>query len=188
MSHVYKRILILGNSGSGKSTLAQKMGAALSLPVYHLDHYFWGPNWEHPDDEIWRQRLMEFLSLEAWIIEGGVNNLEARVDAADLVIYIDFPTWFCLYRSIVRYFKFWLTPEPFLPKGCKNRLDWRFLRYIFTFNRIRAPLIRETLSKYENFRNIVIIKTSQDKREFDQIFLNNLIKRMHPHDDPKRLL
>jgi adenylate kinase family enzyme len=40
-----KRIAVIGSPGAGKSTLARELGAALGLPVYHLDRLLWRPHW-----------------------------------------------------------------------------------------------------------------------------------------------
>jgi adenylate kinase family enzyme len=41
-----KRIMIIGISpGVGKSTFARRLGELLQVEVYHLDAYFWKPNW-----------------------------------------------------------------------------------------------------------------------------------------------
>ena len=39
------RIAILGGGGAGKSTLTRQLGAALGLPVIHLDRLVFGPGW-----------------------------------------------------------------------------------------------------------------------------------------------
>ncbi len=45
------KIMVIGSSGSGKSTFSRKLGEILSLPVYHLDLYYWKPGWiETPRD------------------------------------------------------------------------------------------------------------------------------------------
>jgi len=175
MSESYKRVIVVGNSGSGKSTLAKKVGKQLSLPVHHLDLHFWGPGWEHPEDEAWRKNLSNFLLGEQWVIEGGANNFDMRVEAADLVVYLKFPVWFCLWRVIRRYVLFLLNKEePFLPSGCKNRLSWDFLKYVLTFSSVRNKRIEEVLREYEGKRKIVILKNSHDVEDFEVSFLNCL--------------
>ena len=46
-----KKIAIIGNAGSGKSTLAYKLQQKLNLPIYHLDQYYWKPNWGRTDPD-----------------------------------------------------------------------------------------------------------------------------------------
>ena len=175
MAENYKRIILIGNSGAGKSTLAKKVGEKLDLPVHHLDIHFWGPNWEHPDDEEWRNRLIGFLSQEKWVIEGGVNNLDTRVEAADLIVYFKFPVWFCLWRVVRRYVRFMLKKEKaFLPSGCKNRLNWEFIKYVAMFPFTREKRIEAVLKEYEDKRKIVTLKSPNDVEDFEVSFLNYL--------------
>ena len=47
------RIAILGGGGAGKSTLARQLGAALDLPVIHLDRLVFGPGWSRNPREPW---------------------------------------------------------------------------------------------------------------------------------------
>ena len=43
------KIAIIGNAGSGKSTLGFELHKKLDLPLYHLDQYYWKPNWQRVD-------------------------------------------------------------------------------------------------------------------------------------------
>lgn len=176
MSSSYHRVILIGNSGSGKSTLAQKIGDQLDLPVHHLDIHFWGPNWQHPHEEEWRGKLLTFLKEEKWVIEGGINNLESRVEAADLILYFDFPTWLCLYRCLRRYVRYLFESEPLLPPDCKNKLTWFFIKYILTFHTTRRKMIEETLEKYKDSRKILTFKTQTDVDDFELSFLKHLTK------------
>ena len=48
---IMKRIAIIGCGGSGKTTLATQLGAALGLPVHHLDRLFWRAGWQETPKE-----------------------------------------------------------------------------------------------------------------------------------------
>lgn len=78
-----KRILIVGRGISGKSTLARAMGEKLSLPVYHLDKYFWDKNWEEPTKAEKHERHTKLISGESWIVEGSTEFLDERAKRAD---------------------------------------------------------------------------------------------------------
>ncbi|MNP06465.1 topology modulation protein [compost metagenome] len=47
------KIMTIGSSGSGKSTFSRKLGEELSIPVYHLDAYYWQPGWVETPREEW---------------------------------------------------------------------------------------------------------------------------------------
>ena len=47
-----RKIMVIGSGGAGKSTVATEIGRLLSLPVFHLDAFFWNPGWtETPREE-----------------------------------------------------------------------------------------------------------------------------------------
>lgn len=52
-----QRIAIMGCLGSGKSTLARKLGAALDLPVVHMDQHYFSPGWVEPNHDDWRAKV-----------------------------------------------------------------------------------------------------------------------------------
>ena len=58
----HKKIAIIGCAGSGKTTLAFLL-QKLNLPIYHLDQYYWKPNWERSGARrISRAFIMNFAS------------------------------------------------------------------------------------------------------------------------------
>jgi adenylate kinase family enzyme len=123
-----KHILILGSSEAGKTVPARTLAQHFNLPLIHLDHYFWRPGWVQPSDEQWRQELEELVKTDAWVMEGLVNNLELRAEAADMIIPIILPRWLCLWRMLKRYWahrgKFREDAAP----GCPEKLRWHFIK------------------------------------------------------------
>jgi len=82
-----KKIAIVGNAGSGKSTLSQKLHRILNIPVFHLDKYFWKPNWAHPDPDEYKIIHDNLCESGEWIIDGNnLRLLEYRIQRADIVI------------------------------------------------------------------------------------------------------
>ena len=109
------RIHITGNAGSGKSTLAKNIGDILGIHVYGLDKIVWKEEWRKtPLDQ--RKRLEEELvSRTQWIIE-GVSSIACQ--AADLIIFLDFPRSVCYLRCIKRNWRFLFSSRPDLPDNC----------------------------------------------------------------------
>ncbi len=44
--------MIIGKPGSGKSTFAKQLSTILSLPVYHIDQYYFHSDWSKQDPEV----------------------------------------------------------------------------------------------------------------------------------------
>ena len=131
-----RRILVIGTPGAGKSTLAAGLGAALDLPVVHLDALFWKPGWrETPRDEF-RALTAELIKREEWVIDGHYgSSLDLRLPAADTVILLDLPRALCIWRVTRR----WLThigrTRPDMGPGCPEKIDWEFIKWIWDFPR-----------------------------------------------------
>ena len=102
-----QRVIIMGPPGSGKSTLARRIGTQHGLPVFHLDRAYWQPGW-------------------------------TMTPAADFtVIYLDVPAWVSVLRIARRTLANHGTVRPDGAPGCAERVDLAFLRFAWTWNRMR---------------------------------------------------
>jgi len=66
----HRKIAIIGCAGSGKTTLGFQLQKKLNLPVYHLDQYYWQPNWERVEFEVFSNAHAGLCEQDEWIIEG----------------------------------------------------------------------------------------------------------------------
>jgi hypothetical protein len=69
-----KRIMVIGCCGSGKSTLSLKIQRITGLPLFHLDQYYWQPNWSEPSKEKWEKIVADLANKEEWIIDGNYGG------------------------------------------------------------------------------------------------------------------
>ena len=171
---MYNRISIIGGSGSGKSTLANILSTELKLPAIHLDAINYSSNWVEIDKEE-RDKIISNKSAEdKWIIDGNYNKtLQERFEKADLIIWLDYSTIKQLKGVIKRYLKTYTKERPEIP-GCKERLDFTFIKYVFTYNKKKRPVIVEYL------KNIPKEKVLVFKRQKD---LNKWLKEFTGNDD-----
>src|SRR5688572_16570866 len=78
---VGRRIIVTGLPGAGKSTLSLALGAAMGLPVIHLDLHFWKPGWVAPSEAEWRETQAAVLAGDAWIADGNYHEtLDLRLE------------------------------------------------------------------------------------------------------------
>lgn len=98
-----KRIAIIGSPGAGKSTYAQRLSMITGIQVYHLDKLYWKPGWVETPKSEWVEFQQRIVNKEEWIIDGNYGaTMDIRIQAADTVIFLDFPRRVCLWRSIKR--------------------------------------------------------------------------------------
>jgi adenylate kinase family enzyme len=99
-------VVILGRGGAGKSTLARQLGAVTGLPVTELDTVFWQAGLTRPDPGQWKARQAELVRPDAWILDGDLgpydSALDARLEAADTVIVLNFGFLRCAWRTLLR--------------------------------------------------------------------------------------
>ena len=141
-----RRILVIGSGGAGKSTLAVQLGKMLALPVIHLDRLYWYGDWQHLDNASFDEKLAAELEKPAWVIDGNYNRtLPWRLACCDAVIYLDYPVYTCLWGVVRRVRRYRGAVRPDMGGGCKERMDAKFLRWIYTFRRKTRPQILELL-------------------------------------------
>jgi adenylate kinase family enzyme len=143
-----KRILIIGCGGAGKSTLARRLGEILHIEVFHLDKLYWQPNWIEPPKDVWKSTLEEILKRDSWIMDGNFGGtMEMRLQACDTAIFLDLPPTVCLYRILKRRLKYRNTNRPDMTVGCNEKVDFKFLGWIWNYRKINKPKVTELLDK-----------------------------------------
>lgn len=105
------KILVVGTSGSGKSTLARKLSNSLNLRDIELDALFWKENWQQSDQQEFRQKIQDAVSVDSgFVIHGNYGKVrDLTWGNAELVIWLDysrpFVMWRVLKRSLLRILK-----------------------------------------------------------------------------------
>ena len=129
-----QRVLVIGSPGAGKSTLSRQLAERTGLPLYHMDRLHWLPGWVERDREEAFGLVREVLAQERWIIDGNYGStLPERLQRADTVIWLDYPTWLCLWRVLRRWWQYRGTNRPDMTEGCNENLNWEFLHFVATF-------------------------------------------------------
>ena len=166
------RISIIGGSGSGKSTLANILSKVLDIPAIHLDAINYNANWVEIDknerDEIISSKSKE----DKWIIDGNYNKtLKERLDRADLIIWLDYSTFAHLKgvsKRIIKNFN----KEKFELPGCKERLDFNFIKYVITYNKKNRPKVLELLNDVPHYK-LLVFKKQKDLNNWLKSFSKN---------------
>lgn len=124
-----RRIMIIGPSGAGKSTLARRLGAALGLPVVHLDVLFWKPGWVERDEADFRARIADATAGDTWIIDGNYSrHLDLRLARAEAIVWLDLPRRVYFPAAFLRMVRHYGRERGDIGAGCPERFDLAFYR------------------------------------------------------------
>ncbi|MFM9279519.1 DNA topology modulation protein [Paenibacillus jiagnxiensis] len=161
-----KKIILIGSGGSGKSTLARKLGEILFIEVYHLDAIFWKPGWIGTPTEEQKAVQEELISRKSWIIDGNYGStMDIRLQAADTIIFFDLSKWVCLYRVLKRRFQYRNKKREDMGEGCEERINFRFLKWVWKYPDKQKPIILEKLNRLSKEKEIIILKSQNDVQE-----------------------
>lgn len=168
------RISVIGGPGTGKSTLANNIGKEVNLPIYHLDAIHHLENWKVRDSVERDKIILEKIEEERWVIDGTYKStLEARVKKSDMVIFLNYSTIARVRSVLSRYFKNKGKEKPEIP-GCKEQMNWKFLKLVIKWEQGRINIINETLEKNKD-KNIIIFK---NRRKLNKWYNEEFGKRI----------
>ncbi len=161
------KIVLIGSGGSGKSTLAKKIGEKLNIEVWHLDSLLWKPNWTPTTKEEQKEVQIELVNKEKWVIDGNYNStLDIRLAAADSVIFLDISRVICVYRVFKRMIKYRNNTRPDMKEGCNEKLDFKFLRWVWDYPKTKKPNVLAKLERLSEEKNIIVLTSPKEVENF----------------------
>lgn len=159
------KILIVGCCGAGKTYLAHELARKTGLPLIHFDKEYYGPNWQRPAPEAWQTKVKTLTAQPQWIMDGNYySTLEMRLNFADTVIFVDAKRPVCLFRVLKRVFSVKHRKREDMAAGCRERLDWELLKYVWRFPQNMRPRILTLLNAGKS--NIIILRNRQQTAAF----------------------
>ena len=170
-----KKVIIIGSPGAGKSTLARKLSDITGIQIYHLDKLFWQPGWVSITRKELTDKIKDIVTRDSWIIDGNYRStVEMRIEAADTIIYLDFPSIVCLWGIFKRRIMYSGKIRPDITEGCNEKINWAFFNWVLTFRPRNRKKLLAMLDKYAENSKVLILK---NRRQADN-FVNGLQKEL----------
>jgi adenylate kinase family enzyme len=165
--HAMQRVLVIGISGAGKSTFTRRLATITGLPVIHLDTEFWKPGWKVTERAEWRAKVARLIGREAWIMDGNYGaSLDLRLPRADTVVWFDYPRLVCLTRAVWRVVTSCGRVRADLARGCPEKFDLEFLRFIWDFHAKSRPQIVAMLADHGGHLAPIVFRHDREVRQF----------------------
>ena len=118
--------------------IAKRLGAALDLPVVHLDRLYLNADWTPVADEVFDAAQVAAVDQERSIIDGGYTRSRdgpRRLRTADLIVVAEAPLIVCLWRVASRRLRHDGVQRADRPENARDVIQSAFLRWIVTFHR-----------------------------------------------------
>ncbi|MCA3601703.1 MAG: DNA topology modulation protein [Methylobacterium sp.] len=157
-------MLIWGCSGSGKSTFARALCRITGLDHVSIDAHFWQSGWVESDRVEFRARMAPILARENWVLDGNyITALEgAQILRATHIFFFDLPRWRALTGVAGRIIKGYGRVRPEMAPGCPEKIDYKFLIYVWTFRSRQHPKIFAAFEKLRADQRLQIFRSRND--------------------------
>ncbi|MEP6900693.1 MAG: DNA topology modulation protein [Actinomycetota bacterium] len=162
-----RKILVIGSGGAGKSTFAKRLSEETGIEVIHLDRIYWRAGWTQPPKDEWRKTVENLLKGKEWIMDGNFGGtMEMRLAACDAAIFLDLPRHVCLYRILKRRLTYRNTNRPDMTEGCHEKIDFKFLKWIWDYPKKNKPAVEAKLKLFEKEKTIIRLKSNAEVEDF----------------------
>jgi adenylate kinase family enzyme len=160
------RILVIGCSGGGKSTLSQKLAQHFGLRYISIDRdIFWLPGWKERPRPEQRQIIAEMVAEESWIMDGSnPSTFDLRLPRTDLIIWVRVSRFVCIWSVCKRWLTFFGRTRPEMAAGCIEKLDWAFVRFIWTYDQKFAARFVAGIGEYGPQVPVLELKSRREMR------------------------
>ena len=112
--------------------------------------------------------MREIARGEAWIIDGNYRSwaLDARLERADTVIFLDFSRTTCLLRALRRWIKYYGQTRPDLGEGCPEKIDMWLVKWIWGYPKRARGKTLEWLAGIGPPKQVVHLRGNRAVRVF----------------------
>lgn len=162
-----KRICVIGCGGAGKSTFSKLLAEKTGIPLIHLDSVYWLPGWIEPTKDEFEQKLENIINKKTWILDGNFHNtMTKRFHKSDMIFWLDYPTWQCLYGVFKRLVTDYGKTREDMAQDCKESFDWKFLKYVFSFRKNTRPKILNHIKHNAKHCRVAVFKNPKELQKW----------------------
>lgn len=93
------------------------------------------------------------------------SSLDIRLPRTNFVVWVRMPRLLCIWGAISRWAKWIGRTRPEMAPGCIEKVDWEFLRFIWTFEEKFAPRLVAGIAAHGPDVPVLQLKSRRQMRE-----------------------
>ena len=171
---MFQKAIIIGCPGAGKSTFARILSDKTHLPLYYLDMLWHKPDRTTVDRITFDKKLKKITLKDKWIIDGNYAKFcqERRLEEADLIVFMDYTRRICLWQAVKRYLEYRDKTRESMAEGCREKIDWEFVKWILRDGRDENHSYRSIKARYPH-KTLVVRNRKQLKDSMTRLILRS---------------
>jgi adenylate kinase family enzyme len=170
MGAIMKRVMIIGNGGGGKTTLAYQIAERYQLPLTEIDTLQFQPGWARTAEQALRQTIQVVQDSERWLIDGfgPWDQIEARAQLADTIIFVDHPIWVHFWWACERQIAAALGEKRVGgPQGCDLRdVTKQMFETLWWVHEHLRPKLVALVERYQSTKTVIWIHSPEELESF----------------------
>ncbi len=158
--------MVIGNGGGGKTTLAYKLAKTYDLPLTEIDALQFQAGWVRTPETELRQSIQTVQDTERWLIDGfgSWDQIEARAQLADTIIFVDHPIWVHFWWACERQIAAALGQERLGgPADCDLREVTKLMfETLWRVHEELRPKLVNLVERYQSSKRVIWIKSPEE--------------------------
>ena len=107
------------------------------------------------------------LERDSWIIDGNYRDtLDLRLKDCDTIIFLDYPRRTAIYGIYKRYFQYRNKERDTIAKGCPEKIDRSFFKWVWNFRKNARPIIVDKINEYKKDKEVLIFKKRKHLKKY----------------------
>ena len=93
-------------------------------------------------------------------------GVDIVLESADAVIFLRYSRFCCLSGVFRRWIRYFGRSRPDLGEGCPEKIDLRFLRFVWNYNRVTLPKMEAQLAGRPGSCRLIELRSRREARQF----------------------
>lgn len=93
------------------------------------------------------------------------STFDIRVPRSEIVLWVRMPRLLNVWGILSRWMRHLGRTRPEMAPGCPEKMEWQFLRFVWTWEQKFAPRVLAGLEKHAGDKPVLVLKSRREMRD-----------------------